>query len=118
MANRTINLTMLWVADEIAQILDNEQEYFEYGAFLNSRLYKELMTYTLSRVPNVYAAIEDGQKLSEKCNRRYCSGERKLHIETVIRQGIFEILRRKRDWIKHQLPSSSEQSFSPSTWFT
>lgn len=62
MADRTINLTMLWVADEIAQILDNEQEYFEYGTFLNSRLYKELMTYTLSRVPNVYAVIEDGQK--------------------------------------------------------
>lgn len=118
MANQTINLTMLWVADEIAQILDNEQEYFEYRTFLNSRLYQELMTYALSRVPNVYAVIENNQKISEQCNHRYCSGERKLHIETVIRQGILEIIQRKRDWIKNQLPKPDEQSFSPSTWFT
>lgn len=118
MADQTINLTMLWIADEIAQVLDNEQEYFEYGAFLNSGLYKELMIYVLSRVPNVYVVIEDSQKISEQCNHRYCSGERKLHIETVIRQGIFEIIQRKRDWIKHQIPQQTARSFSPSTWFT
>jgi hypothetical protein len=117
MARQIINLTMLWIADEIAQILDNETEYFEYKTFWNSGLYKELMTYALEQVPNVYAVIEDGQKISDKCNQTYCSGERKLQIETVVHQGISNILQKKRDWIKHQLPEQAELSFSPSTWF-
>jgi hypothetical protein len=115
MAEKILNLTMLWVADEIAQILDTEQLFFEYKDFFNSSLHKELMGYVLSNIPNVYAVINDEDNFWEQCNHTYCSGERRLQIEAVIHQGLLEIVQHKRNWLEQQICKHTKLDFYSST---
>ncbi len=94
MGKTLVNMTMLLVNDEIENVLDSQAEKFYQQAFSLPDLRQELITYVLSRVANLYKVIEDGHEPLTKCNPLCKSATKRLHIETVIHQGIDDLLPR------------------------
>jgi Late competence development protein ComFB len=84
MPKTIVNLTMPVIVEEIENILDSYQHHPYQEAFKIPDLYQELMAYVLSRVRSRYAVADEGL-----ANRsRLVPLEEKLHIESVIYDGI------------------------------
>ncbi len=95
MTGKIVNMTIVLVADEIENVLNSQAENFYKTAFSLPDLRQELIAYVLSRIPNLYRVIEDGQEQSRKYNPFYQSAVKELHIEAVIHQGCHDLLPRK-----------------------
>jgi hypothetical protein len=92
MADIIVNMTQILVSDEIENVLDSQAEKFYQKAFSLPDLRQELITYVLSRIPNLYSVIKEEQELSMTCNSIYQSAVKQLHIKAVIHQGCHDLL--------------------------
>lgn len=89
MPKTIVNLTMPVIVEEIENILDNYQHHPYQEAFRIPDLYQELMAYVLSRVRSRYAVADelDRSEIAARSSR-LVPLEEKLHIESVIYDGI------------------------------
>ncbi len=92
MAEIVVNLTLLLLKDEIENVLDSQDGKCYQSAFDLPDLRQELITYVLSRVPNLFQVIEEGEKPSSKYNPLSESTVKQLGIKVVIHQGIHDLL--------------------------
>jgi Late competence development protein ComFB len=88
MAKTIVNLTMPVVVEEIENILDSYQHHPYQEAFKIPDLYQELMAYVLSRVRSRYVVADEQERSALITKSRLVPLEEKLHIESVIYDGI------------------------------
>lgn len=88
MAKTIVNLTMPVIVEEIENILDSYQHHPYQEAFRIPDLYQELMAYVLSRVRSRYAVVDEQDSSAIATRSRLVPIEEKLHIESVIYDGI------------------------------
>lgn len=88
MAKTIVNLTMPVIVEEIENILDSYQHHPYQEAFRIPDLYQELMAYVLSRVRSRYAVADEHDRVAILNRARLVPLEEKLHIESVIYDGI------------------------------
>lgn len=93
MSKTLFNVTRLLAQEEIEIILD-EQSYDVREEFARHDLYRDLLAYVLSKVQNVYRAIDEDEKTSIKSYFILDSAERKLDRELAIYQGIYACLKK------------------------
>lgn len=90
MAKIIVNLTLPLVNEKIEYVLYRHANYFYQRAFSLPDLRQELIIYVLSRFTNSYTAIDAGQELLITYGHELA--EKQLQIETIIYQGIYDIL--------------------------
>jgi len=95
MANILVNLTFQLIADEIENVLSSYPNHFYQKAFALPDLRQELIVYVLNRFPSSYIAIEEGQQSAIKSNSLYQLLEKRLPIESVINEGIHDLIPNK-----------------------
>ena len=101
MSKTLFNVTMLLVQEETEDVLA-EQPSAVREAFVRNDLYQDLLAYVLSRVPNVYRAIDKGEETSIKSQLITDSARRKLDRETVICQGVYFCLEKRANLMKRE----------------
>ena len=97
MAKVIVNLTLPVVKEEIDCLLETYPDQSYRRTFANPDLCQELIAYVLSRVPNFYTVVEAEEQASLKRTRLNRSLEQRIKIETVIHQGIQQILQTSLD---------------------
>ncbi|WP_204103439.1 MULTISPECIES: hypothetical protein [Spirulina sp. CCY15215] len=97
MAKNLVNLTLLFVKEDINQILTEQPDQIQKD-FMKRDLFPDLVAYVLSRIPNNYTVFDETVfdeervsplQLSSLLNE---SAERQLDREQVIRRGIYVVL--------------------------
>jgi hypothetical protein len=88
MSKTIVNLTMPVIIEEIENILDSYEHHPYKEAFKIPDLYQELVAYVLSRVRSRYAVAEESERAQIVLRARLIPLEEKLHIESVIYDGI------------------------------
>jgi hypothetical protein len=88
MPKTIVNLTMPVIVEEIENILDSYQHHPYQEAFRIPDLYQELMAYVLSRVRSRYVVADELDRSGIADRARLVPLEEKLHIESVIYDGI------------------------------
>jgi hypothetical protein len=100
-----INLTLPVVIQEIEDVLNEYPAYPYQTAFAIPELRQKLLAYCLSRIPNHYV-VEGVQELLSRSNSCYPAPlQERLEIESIVRSGIFHIMRENAHWLTCQLPS-------------
>ncbi len=94
MSKNLVNITLFSVGEEIKYILA-EQPYAIQAAYAQNDLYQDLLAYVLSRIPNSYVAIEQGQEVTELEYLYREPAARRLQKESIISRGIKDILATK-----------------------
>ncbi|MGK7929172.1 MAG: late competence development ComFB family protein [Spirulina sp.] len=91
MAKNLVNLTLLLVKEDLDQILAEQPDSIQRD-FIKRDLFTDLMAYVLSRIPNNYIVLEEGQIPPVHSHLQTESAERQLARERMIRQGIYFVL--------------------------
>lgn len=105
MSKIVFNLTLAVVTDEIEQIETVFKTYPAHPyqqAFAIPNWRQQLIAYVLSRVPNTYKSIEETEPLVDLNSLPSCL-ERRLHIETLLYQGIWQLLQQNSDGSTHPI---------------
>lgn len=97
------DITPYLVDREIKNILHKCHSILYQKAFSLPDLYQELMIYVLNRVPVIYTVVEENQKLSINSKNLYLSIEEKARTETIIYQGIHDLLPQSGDDMKQDI---------------
>ena len=95
MANIVVNLTFQLIADKIENVLSSYPNRFYQKAFSLPDLRQELTVYVLNRFPSSFIAIEEGQQSAIRYNPLYQLLEKRLPIESVIDEGIHDLIHNK-----------------------
>lgn len=115
MTKMIVNLTMPVVLEEIDRILRNYPYYPYQQVFTLPSRRQKLVTYVLSRLPGLYAVVEDSDQRDES-SPHYCTTDQKQQINILLHQGIQHIISNEHDW---HSPGSRQnnQAVTPSHWF-
>ena len=92
MTKLIVNLTLPIVKEEIECLLETYPAPSYWQTFENPDLCQELIAYVLSRVPNFYTVVETEEQAQLKPTRLSHSLEQRMKIETLIHQGVQQIL--------------------------
>ncbi|MBW4614849.1 MAG: hypothetical protein KME21_16550 [Desmonostoc vinosum HA7617-LM4] len=120
-----VNLTQQSVIGEIESVLDTYPYHPYQQAFAIPDLRQELVAFVLNRIPCFYSAVSEGQislAEAEKENLPYYKFprqplEQQMHLQNLIHQGIYAIVKQKSDWISHHLCETFQPDCEPSHWF-
>lgn len=94
---KIVNLTLAVVIEEIENILETYPKYPCHQAFSPSNLRQELINYVLNRISTIYTVIEEVQEPLILTALIGCFSEQRRHIESLIHQGIGDIIDRNYD---------------------
>lgn len=97
MSNTVFNLTLAVVSDEIELIetvLETYPNHPYQQAFAAPDWREQLIDYVLSRIPTSYK-VSEGTELDPKSV--HCCLERRLQIEALLYQGIWQLLQQNLD---------------------
>lgn len=117
MARTIVNLTTAFVQSEANQILAaNSLESYQ-PLFATSPTRDRLISYVMSRLPGLYAVVDEEDSVSIQCDSFYCSTELQIQIQQLIQQGIQHILN-ESIIVKQPIPlPEDEAAYAPSHWF-
>ena len=104
MSKKIINLTLPLVNEEIEDILETYPKSPYRQAFSPSNLRQDLIAYVLSRIPNMYAVIEETHGPSIDKAQVCWSEEERLYIDSLIHLGIQHVLHRSYDQVNRYIP--------------
>jgi hypothetical protein len=90
MSNTIVNLTISVVEAEAENVLRHYPAYPYQQAFSTPVLRQKLIAYVLSRLPSLYAALEEQEDLVAE--HLHCPPEQQQQIETLIHRGIQYLL--------------------------
>lgn len=110
MSKTVANLTLALVTDEIEQIETVLKTYPEHPyqqAFAVPDWRQPLIAYVLSRIPNTYKVIEGTEPVVDQRSVYFCL-ERRLQIEALLYQGIWQILQQNSAWASHPASKNIE----------
>ncbi|MEA5468960.1 hypothetical protein [Spirulina sp. 06S082] len=91
MAKNLVNLTLLFVKEDINQILTEQPDHIQKD-FMKRDLFPDLIAYVLSRIPNNYNVFEEERMPPIHSYLLSESAERQLAREQMIRRGIYVVL--------------------------
>lgn len=117
MSAAIINLTEIVVSEEIGNVLSTYPDHPYQQAFAHPEMRQKLMAYILSKIPNQYMAIEEEELLRNKDNLSNKCLARRLQIESLVHQGIDQLLEIDAEWINRHIPKSFSPDIEPSHWF-
>jgi len=100
MFSKPINLTYLFVIQEIEDILLACPEYPHHKAFSVPHWRQRLISYILTHISNRYVVMEEMQDISRDSDLFRFPIEEKLYIESVIQKGILIFLETHPDFIE------------------
>ena len=109
MSKSLVNTTLFSVREEIKHILAEQPQGIQ-AAYAQSDLYQDLLAYVLSRIPNSFVAIEEGQELDGTEYLYRESAERRLQKESIISRGIYDVLAKKSVFAKKSKPICESQN--------
>ena len=102
MFSKPINLTYLFIIQEIEDILLACPEYPHHKAFSVPHWRQRLISYILAHISNRYMVMEEMQDISRDSDLFRFPIEEKLHIENVIQKEILMFLETRPDWQNNQ----------------
>ncbi len=109
MSKSLVNTTLFSVREEIKHILAEQPQRIQ-AAYAQSDLYQDLLAYVLSRIPNSFVAIEEGQELDGAEYLYRESADRRLQKESIISRGIYDVLAKKNVFAKKSKPIYESQN--------
>lgn len=115
MSKTITNITLPVVIEEIGKVLEPLPHYPAQQAFAIPELRQKLTAYVLSRISNCYAVVEDEEPITSKFV--WCSSQQRLQIETLVAQGVQDILEQNLNWVFHHIPEKIDPDNAPSNWF-
>ncbi|HAG85125.1 MAG TPA: hypothetical protein DCL61_29245 [Cyanobacteria bacterium UBA12227] len=93
MEQKIINLTLLLVIQEIAEILTDYPENPYQFVFSPQRGLQKLINHVLNQIPNhYYTILDEKEELPTDLSSLYASLEERMQLEAIIRKSIFELL--------------------------
>ena len=115
MSSKPINLTYLFIIQEIEDILLACPEYPHHPAFSVPHWRQRLISYILTHISNRYIVMEEMQDISRDSDLFRFPTEEKLYIENVIQKGILMFLETHLDWQNNQdfIQESPEHILQP-----
>lgn len=117
MSKTLVNLTTQLVMQKIENILETYPHHPCQEAFANPDCRQGLIAYTLTRIPNNYTSVEEGQEgLVVADYVRQHLGEIS-QVDSIIHQGIAEILCEQSEEVKRHIPEVADPGLIPSDWF-
>ncbi|MBN3880055.1 hypothetical protein [Nostoc sp. JL23] len=117
MTKTIVNLTLQVLVGEIENILETYPHYPYQQAFAITELRQELIAYVLNRTSSCYAVVDEQKQQSIGFNCLPYSKEERLCIQTLIREGIKQIIQQNSEEVSHQIPPEIESAYAPSHWF-
>ncbi|MBW4613228.1 MAG: late competence development ComFB family protein [Desmonostoc vinosum HA7617-LM4] len=105
------------VVQEIENALENYPHYPYQEAFAHPDLRQSLIAYILNRVPNHYITVDEEETQYNISDCLHHCVEQSLHIETLIHQGIGQILCEQAEEINRHIPEVVDPARLPSIWF-
>ncbi len=105
------------VVAEIQKVLDTYSYNPYQQVFAIPDLRQELIDYVVSRIPcfNSDYSLDTVCAINNKLPRNPL--EAKLHLQSLIHQGIYSIMQDKSEWISRLLCDSIQPACEPSHWF-
>jgi hypothetical protein len=105
------------VIGEIQKVLDTYSYNPYQQVFAIPDLRQELIDYVVSRIP----CFDSDYNLETVCaiNNKLPRNplEAKLHLQSLIHQGIYSVMQEKSAWISNLLSNTIEPACEPSHWF-
>ena len=114
MSKTITNITLPVVIEEIGKVLEPLPDYPAQQAFAIPELRQKLTAYVLSRISNSYAVVEDGPITSKFV---WCSSQQRLEKETLVAQGVRDILEQNLNWVFHHIPAKIDTDNDPYNCF-
>jgi hypothetical protein len=108
------NITLITVKEQVEKVLETYPDRPYQQAFAIPQLRQKLIAYVLSRVANCYTVVEEGEETNNKL--AYCDADKRSTIETLVSQGIGQVLNQEPDYI-HYIPEEIDPGYAPSDWF-
>lgn len=90
MSKTNVNLTISVVEAEVENLLRGYPYHPYQQAFAAPSLRQKLVAYVLSRIPNLYAVVEEQEFSTEV--PLHCPPEQRQQVETLIHRGIQYLL--------------------------
>lgn len=100
LAKMIFDITPYLVEHEIKNVLHKCHSSLYQKAFSLPDLYQELVVYVLNRIPVIYTVVEENQELSTNSKEIYLPIEKKARTETIIYQGMYDLLPQSCDEMK------------------
>ncbi|WP_341530760.1 late competence development ComFB family protein [Nostoc sp. UHCC 0302] len=118
MSKTLVNLTMPIVLQGIEDVLEKYPHHPYQKFFANSDFRQGLIAYILNRIPSHYISVEVEEKedLFHSSYFHNCL-EQAMRIETIVHQGIKQILYEKTEELSRYIPEVTDPSRVPSNWF-
>jgi hypothetical protein len=106
------------VLQEIEDVLEKYPHHPYQKFFANSDFRQGLIAYILNRVSSHYITVEEEEKekLFHSISLHHCL-EQTMRIETIVHQGIKQILCEKSEELGRYIPEVTDPSRVPSNWF-
>jgi hypothetical protein len=112
MSQEIINLTLLLVNQEFADIIKEYPVEPYQLAFSVPELRRRLINRILNQTPNYYTLLEDKQSPPKDPKFLYSSSEEEMRMKNLIRQSIVDTLRENEDWVGEYLPQTCHLDFN------
>ncbi len=114
MSQTIVNLALPVVDEKIEEVLGQYPMQPHQAVFGSNDWRQKLVAYVLSRMPSLYAAMDEKQGCSLKATTHCYSLEQHHHIGQLVHQGIQHLLRQHQ--CQHQgVPTLASEM--PSSWF-
>lgn len=118
MSKNLVNVTLHLVNQELENILEKYPHHPYQEAFAHPDLRQILIAYVLNRIPNHYIIVDEAEKpIFTSVDLLSPFLEKKLHIETIIHQGIAKILCEQAQEVNRHIPEVVDPTRVASHWF-
>ncbi|MCC5636377.1 hypothetical protein LC593_11000 [Nostoc sp. CHAB 5844] len=117
MTKTLVNLTISVVVKKLENILETYPHHPYQEVYANPDIRQILIAYILSRIPNQYITVDEEKPEFICSDSLLRSLERTLHIETIIHQGIEEVLREQIENFHRYIPEVVDPNLVASHWF-
>ncbi|MBE9178007.1 hypothetical protein IQ268_05335 [Oculatella sp. LEGE 06141] len=113
MPKTIVNLTLPVVNAEIEEILHSYSSH--PASFSVPNLRQKLLSYVLCRIPGIYTVLDEAELLSVNVGTLCHAAEQRQQIDSLIHQGIQELMNAESQWSDRHTPPDS--NMAPSSWF-
>lgn len=117
MSQKTVNLGLELVNEEIDNALELYPEEPYRTIFANPEQRQKLINYVMSGLQGFFPPTEDKPIRPAQEKIPYRSLELRLHVENYVHWGIEYILETNPDSIGHAIAQEALPGYSPSYWF-
>ena len=111
------NLTLPSVVQVIEEVLEIYPDHPYQQVFAIPEMRQKLTAFVLTRIHNIYAAIDEPTEQHSYADSVPIPNEERLHIESIVHQGIHTVLSENPMKMQTQIPDQISAGLSASHWF-